>query len=322
MTQVYTASRPNTTAAVCDLAEAERFLKLLDPTATAFEFRTFDDNKSRKDENLTRTFYGTLAQYAAELKRLNNNGAGVFVTINETDGIGRKVENIERVRAVFIDLDGTPLEPVLQNRVKPHIIVETSPGKFHVYWSVTGMPLADFSSVQKAAIRRYNRDPDIFDLPRVMRLPGFYHCKREPFLIRIFSTHQSPAYPEAYFKRAPAEQHHTSRNKEPATELDLILAAGALEIIPTSLKWKSRNHIGMAAWRATDGHEEGFEAWSRWLERSGQFSAHRARKKWDQYFRSPPERIGLGTLIMIANYVDPKWRDKLTAKLIRDWVKP
>jgi hypothetical protein len=306
----------------CNLAEAARFLKLLDSTATKFEFRTFDDDKVRKDKTLTKTFYGTFDQHAAELQRLNKNGAGVFVTVNETDGVGRKAENIIRVRAVFIDLDGTPLEPVLQNRVKPHIIVETSPGKFHVYWNVNGMPLADFSSVQKAVIQRYNSDPDIFDLPRVMRVPGFYHCKREPFLIRIFGTHQSPPYPEAYFKRAPTKQYHTTSDKEPATESDLTLVAGALEIIPTSLKWKSRNHIGMAAWRATDGHEEGFQAWSRWLERSGQYDADRAEKRWDHYSRSQPTKLGIGTLIMIANYVDPKWRDKLTAKLVQDWVKP
>jgi len=62
-------------------ADAARFLKLLDPTVTKFEFRTFDDDKDREDDNLTRTFYGTLAQYAAELQRFNHKGAGVFVTI-------------------------------------------------------------------------------------------------------------------------------------------------------------------------------------------------------------------------------------------------
>jgi hypothetical protein len=293
-----------------NLAEATRFLKLLDPTATKFAFRTFDDDHDRDDENLIKNFYGTLAKYGAKLERLNQKGAGVFVTINETDGIGRKAENIVRVRAVFVDLDGAPLQPVLRNRVKPQIIVETSPGKFHVYWNVNGMPLDDFSSVQKAVIQLYKADTLIHDLPRVMRLPGFYHCKRERFLIRIFNAHQSLPYPEAYFRRAPPEQHqHNSDTKKPATEIDLIHAAGALEILPTSLKYKNRNYIGMATWRATDGHNEGFDAWCRWLERSGQFNKHRARKKWDNF--QVTKDVGLGTLIYLANIVDPEWRDRL-----------
>ena len=48
-----------------------------------------------------------------ELERLNNGGAGIFVTINETNGRGRKGIDIVRVRALHTDLDGAPLGPVL-----------------------------------------------------------------------------------------------------------------------------------------------------------------------------------------------------------------
>jgi hypothetical protein len=308
---LHDSTRLNTATLACDIAEADRFLKLLDPTATHFEFRTFDDDKERKNENLIRTFYGTLVQHAAELKRLNDNGAGVFVTINETDGKGRKAKDIIRVRAVFVDLDGAPLPPVMAIRSKPHIVVETSPGKFHCYWLVEGMPLQDFSGTQKTLIELFQSDDVIHDLPRVMRLPGFYHRKRDLFLIRIHSAHHSPPYPETHFRRTPTEQHHNSDDKEPATELELVLAAAALELIPTSLKWKYRNYIGMTTWRATDGHEEGFEAWCRWLQRSGQFDEHRARKRWRHYFKSPPDRLRVNTLIFLANQIDPDWQQKL-----------
>jgi hypothetical protein len=297
---------------IANIADAERFLALLDPAAERFEFRTFDDNKDRKNDNLTRTFYGTLAEHAAELQRLNNQGAGVFITINETDGIGRKTENIQRVRAVFIDLDGAPLQPVTANRYKPHIVVETSPGKFHCYWLVQDMPRQDFSAVQKALIEHFQSDDIIFDLPRVMRLPGFFHNKCEPFLIRIHSTLQTPVYPAALFRRAAPEQRHIPGDNEPATEIDLILTAAALEIIPPSLKWKYRNYVGMATWLATDGHDEGFQAWCRWLQHSGQFDPHRAYKRWRHYFRSPPDSVKLGTLIFLAKQVDPDWQRKLS----------
>jgi hypothetical protein len=293
------------------LAEAARFLKLLDSTATGFDFRTFDDDAERDDENLTWARYGTLDRYADELKYLNGRGAGVFVTVNETDGVGRKAENIERVRAVFVDLDGAPLEPVLQNPiVKPQIIVKTSPGKFHSYWLVHGMPLADFASVQKAMLRHFDGDPAIFDLPRVMRLPGFYHRKCDPFLVHIHSTTDVPPYPASYFERA-SEPLHISGDKEPATSRDFLLAACALEIIPPMLAWVNRNYIGMAVWRATDGHIEGFEAWCQWLGRSGRFNRRAAEIRWYQYGRSKPVKLGLGTLIYLADHIEPGWRAKL-----------
>ena len=47
------------------------------------------------------------------------------------------------------------------------------------------LPLDQFESVQKTLIARFDGDPAVHDLPRVMRLPGFYHHKHEPFLVRI-----------------------------------------------------------------------------------------------------------------------------------------
>jgi hypothetical protein len=42
------------------------------------------------------------------------------------------------VRALFLDLDGAPLEPVLLHAT-PHIITESSPGRFHPYYRVQEM---------------------------------------------------------------------------------------------------------------------------------------------------------------------------------------
>ena len=91
-----------------DYDEAERFLILLDPEAERFTFQTFDENKERKDKSLTSVIHGSLAEVFDRLCALNDRGAGVFVTINETDFRGRSAENVVRVRAFFIDNDGTP----------------------------------------------------------------------------------------------------------------------------------------------------------------------------------------------------------------------
>jgi hypothetical protein len=302
------------TAMHVDNMQAKRFLERLDPTTTKFEFRTFDDNEARQDEKLTKTFYGTFGLHAYELIRLNKAGAGVFVTINETNGTGRKAEDIIRVRAGFIDLDGEPLEPVMQHNLQPHIVVESSPGKWHVYWLINGLYLEDFRAVQLALIKLYSSDPKVHDLPRVMRLPGFFHRKAAPFRSRIVSQHDREPYPASYFGKAECASH-MSGDKEPATDLELWLVGEALKVIPTSLEWNDRNHIGMTVWRATDAHKKGFDVWFDWLERSGKFSKRKAQIRWLHYSRSPPTKLGIGTLIFYAKLVDPDWWDRINEEL-------
>lgn len=168
-----------------DLKETERFLQALDPATATFTFQTFDDNRDRHDKRLVRLLHGTLEQHASTLQQLNAQGAGIFVTINATDFKGRKAANIVRVRALFLDLDGAPLP---EDGPTSHIITETSPRRWHTYWRVKGVALAEFPDYQKALIERYGGDVSVHDLPRVMRLPGFFHRKGRPYLVRVIAA--------------------------------------------------------------------------------------------------------------------------------------
>jgi Family of unknown function (DUF5906)/RepB DNA-primase from phage plasmid len=197
-----------------DRDEAERFLTALDPRTKQFTFQTFDDDKERREagkkakrrDPLAKVLHGTLAQHGNTLVKLNEKGAGIFVTINETDLQGRTYEHMTGIRSVFADLDGSPLEPVISNGLKPHIVTETSPGRFHTYWRVDPNPLGEvhslndmeqvveqFSGVQNAIAERYGGD-DVHDLPRVMRLPGFVHRKGAPFASRIIAINKIEPY--------------------------------------------------------------------------------------------------------------------------------
>jgi RepB DNA-primase from phage plasmid len=81
----------------------------------------------------------------------------------------------------------------------PQIVVESSPGRFHAYWLVVGMPPNDFSACQEALIERFGSDRAVKDLPRVMRLPGFKHRKGKPFRSRIIRISKVPPYPASDF---------------------------------------------------------------------------------------------------------------------------
>lgn len=175
------------TRVALDVSEAVRFLEALDPSASSWSFQTFDDTPDKRPE-LAGTRHGTLMQHADWLAAQNAQGAGVFVTVNETDGRGRKASNVIRIRALFADFDNPApdaLERLRADPLPPSIIVESSTGKWHAYWLIEGPALADFKLLQQLIAEHWGSDPKVCDLPRVMRLPGFQHCKGDPHSVRL-----------------------------------------------------------------------------------------------------------------------------------------
>ncbi len=171
--------------------DAERFLSALAPDGE-LTFQTFDDAKLGR-KRLSRVLHGSYRRNAVKLGELNANGAGCFVMVNRGDRKGRKATNVQAVRALFLDLDGSPLGPVMAAAIPPPIVCETSSGRFHAYWPIAGMPLAAFEGAQQALAARYGGDAKVCDLPRVMRLPGYLHTKGEPFSSRLL--HCDPVMP-------------------------------------------------------------------------------------------------------------------------------
>lgn len=177
----------STTRVASAVSEAIRFLEALEPGASSWSFQTFDDTPGKRPE-LAGTRHGTLMQHADWLTAQNVQGAGVFVTVNETDGKGRKASNVIRVRALFADFDNPEpdaLERLRADPLPPSIIVESSTGKWHAYWLIEGLALADFKPLQQRIAEHWGSDPKVCDLPRVMRLPGFQHCKGDPHSVRL-----------------------------------------------------------------------------------------------------------------------------------------
>ena len=176
-----------------DLDAAAEFLDLLGAKYPTFQ--TFDDDKNRKDAKLARVRHGALDDLANDLCALNRRGAGIFFCVNQTNGRGRKRENIIRVRAVWADLDGPPVDPVLACPLKPHVVTQTSQGRYQCFWRVEkDFPLEHFHTVQYAIARAFDGDTAAGRLEGCARLVGFLHRKREPFLVQIVEAHDGPAY--------------------------------------------------------------------------------------------------------------------------------
>lgn len=195
-----------------DLEQASTMLKALAPSDGAFTFQTFDDNEYRKKDNLKAwaahgktgkkdpfaiVKNGEFSRLKDWLTKQNNQQAGIFITVNQTDLAGRLEQNITGIRAYFVDFDNpkaTRLKMLkgLENNgfIPPSLIIETSKNKHHAYWlldtideSKTG--LEKFSERQSKLIAFFDSlgdtpDDSITDLNRVMRLAGYYHQKEKP----------------------------------------------------------------------------------------------------------------------------------------------
>ena len=164
----------------------------------AITFQFFTDNKkikaaiAGKDPLASHTHKKLPLDFAfADIKQ--KKGGGVWIMVNAGNGLGRSAANVVRVRSFFIDLDGSPWEPAAE-ALKPHMRVESSPGRWHLYWLVDECDLGQFKIIQQAIAKKYAGDKACCGLPRVLRVPGFYHVKYKPVMTQLVEINDFPSY--------------------------------------------------------------------------------------------------------------------------------
>ncbi|MEH2259083.1 DEAD/DEAH box helicase family protein [Nostoc sp.] len=126
---------------------------------------------------------------------LNSKGAGVYYTVNQTDGLGRTAGNIVGINALFIDLDG--VEPQNLDKLPPASAVVQSKNGKHIYWLLQpGQDIKLFTPYQSMLAGMTGGDLVVKDLPRVLRLPDFYHMKNpsSPFMVQLLELHTDRRY--------------------------------------------------------------------------------------------------------------------------------
>jgi hypothetical protein len=179
-----------------DLDQTRRFLHALTgEESPAVCWQTFADPAELKEEKslaVTKTL--RLAAIEQWLVQVNAKRAGIFVTVNATDGHGRKVENVTGLRALFVDCDGTRELPT-EWPLAPSIVVQRDATHWHAYWLlVAGQPRERFTAAQVQLAVHWQTDVSIKDLPRVMRVPGFIHHKGSPTAVALRCAHGQLRY--------------------------------------------------------------------------------------------------------------------------------
>lgn len=141
---------------------------------------------------------------AAEARSLNAAGMGIFHTVNHYKG-KRRVCNVTKIRYWFIDMDeGTKQEQlslVTSAPLVPSILVESANG-YHCYWKALNGTLENFHIIERGLVEWFGADPKATDPLRLLRAPGYYHHKGEPFLVRERWRRDWAAYTEEQMMEA------------------------------------------------------------------------------------------------------------------------
>lgn len=150
-----------------------------------------DDKRSNPElTHFHEGFNFSRAQILAELYEANRESFGVFFCVNRIDRSldpmrHRTARMIQECRAVWADMDEPVESPLTNWPLPPSLIVNTSPGKYHYYWLTSTTDFEQWGQVMNGIANTYGSDANSRDIVRVLRLPGFYHHKKDAFLSEV-----------------------------------------------------------------------------------------------------------------------------------------
>lgn len=173
---------------VPDLQQAARFIDALtNATNAPVHWAAIADRDIPR--LYPRTMFGSLADLALELTFLNQKGLGIFAVVQgmdvlvEDNKLLRTSECVREARAVFIDWDRPDFR--LQHALPPSMTLWSGRGH-HSYWCLReGEDPAAIPATLRRLASFYESDPACTDLARVMRVPGFWHCKADPIQVML-----------------------------------------------------------------------------------------------------------------------------------------
>jgi hypothetical protein len=141
----------------------------------------------------------------------------------------------------------------------------------------------------------------------VLRLPGFYHNKAEPYLVRIVEA-SGKRYTRNELLKAfpPVKEDHAPPPTFPSRSCDHVSPEVAYQI-RTALnvidsgpydKWLK---VGMILHGVYDGDAEGLFLWIDWAQASVKFDQKEHVYKWGTFGKGDGPKLGQGTLFHLAH---------------------
>src|SRR5262245_59565642 len=218
--------------------------------------------------------------------------------------------NVGYIRAVYAEMDiGEPLAPW---PIEPSMIVESSLGKYHVYWVVRPeepLNAEEFNGIEMRLVETYGSDPNAKDLARRLRLPGTWNVKpgRPPHLVKLIDASGARYGREELLSAfpPPRKRKPTSPKKRPlmgmhGRGLDRFVGQqqdGPLYSI-SSDDYRDWLRVGMALHAESNGSADGLALWNAWSAKSEKWSSGVCAEKWKSF--SGDRGITGGTIFGMA----------------------
>ncbi len=177
----------------------EEFLRAFFAPEDRICLRVFAD---RKDGILFKgmkleTTLNTFAQMMPRLQEQNAMNRGIFFVVNSG---GHEDKQIAHINAQFMECDDLPLEEQWQRirgfPLQPSIVVKTRKS-LHTYWLMRDANVTAFRRIQQKLVKHFDADSACVNESRVMRLPGFLHCKEEPIMVECVKFDPQLRYTQA-----------------------------------------------------------------------------------------------------------------------------
>ena len=191
-----------------NLREARRFLECFckgegsENSYGRINIRIFSDKKGTGFKGKNLSF--NIKDFQSKSKVLmahNEANRGIFFVVNSGGNSDRK---INKINAQFFECDTLSLEEQLENISKfplePSIIVQTKKS-LHVYFLIKNGKVEKFRDIQKKLAKHFNGDGSCINESRVMRVPGFYHCKEEPVRVKCIKFNPNLFYTQKDLER-------------------------------------------------------------------------------------------------------------------------
>lgn len=161
------------------------------------------------------------------LKQHNAMDRGISFVVNYG---GQSDADITRVNAQFVEMDTGSFDEQQKKvdafPIKPSMVIKTQKS-LHVYYFMDKTARVDrFREIQSQLVKYFDGDPACVNESRVMRLPGFYHCKTDTHvMVECVCFHPERRYTQDQLAALLPKVDTTPPERKSGTEkgLDIVM---------------------------------------------------------------------------------------------------
>ncbi|MDP4117605.1 MAG: phage/plasmid primase, P4 family [Bacillota bacterium] len=264
-------------------------------------FRVFDDKKGGVFSGAKlECEAGKYLAFEPKLKEHNEKNRGVFFVVNYG---GQEDTAISRINAQFVEMDDLSFEEqqklIDAFPLPPSMIIKTRKS-LHTYWFMKNAIVERFRTIQKQLVAHFHGDPMCVNESRVMRLPGFNHCKADPIAVECISFHPERKYTQAELSDAlPESEDATLPEKKQGSQKGLKILEAECDFI----KYCRLNAAGLSEhdWYAMISNIACFEGGTDLIHALSKpypaYNEQTTQKKINHFFASGTKPMNCSTIV-------------------------